>query len=369
MLRDSVRTFLDENAPVEHLRRLRDSRHPQGFSRALWKSFVEMGLTGVLIPEAHGGLGLGHVEAGVIMEEIGRHLTPTPFLSSAVLAAAALIHGGTEAQQAEHLPGIARGERIATLAVEESPKHGPHKTSFKATRVGTAFRLDGMKNFVIDGHVSDLIILPARTSGVPGEVDGITLFLVDATTNGYFAERTVAVDTHNAARLSFMSCAVGPDAVLGEVDNGFRLLEGILNVGRAAVAAELLGIADEAFARTMVHLGERKQFGRIIGEFQALQHRAAQLYTEIEITRAAVLKALQSLDEDFDTATAIVAVAKARAGATARLAVQEAVQMHGGIGMTDEFEIGFFMKRARVCEELFGDANFHADRLARLYGY
>jgi len=369
MLRDSVRSFLSENAPVEHLRRMRDSRHPQGFSRALWKSFVDLGLTGVIVPESNSGLGLGYVDVGVIMEEIGHHLTPTPFLSTAVIGATALIRGGTEAHKTEYLARIARGERIVALAVEENPKHAPLKTAFKATRAGTLFKLDGIKTFVVDGHVADLLIIPARTAGVPGDADGITLFLVENTANGVFVERTLAVDTHNAARVSLTSCMVNPENVLGEVDNGFRLLEGILNVARAAVASELLGVADEAFTRTLDYLKQRRQFDRAIGEFQALQHRAANLYAEIEITRAAILKALQTLDEDFDTATAIVAVAKARAGSTAALAVQEAVQMHGGIGMTDEFEIGFFMKRARVCQELFGDANFHADRLARLYGY
>jgi alkylation response protein AidB-like acyl-CoA dehydrogenase len=369
MLRDSVRSFLTENAPVEHLRRMRDSRHPQGFSRALWKSFVDLGLTGVIVPEAYSGLGLGYVDVGVIMEEIGHFLTPTPFLSTAVLGTTALTRGGTEAHKTEYLPRIARGERIVALAVEESPKHAPLKTAFKATRAGQAFRLDGIKTFVVDGHVADLLIIPARTAGVPGDADGITLFLVESTANGVFVERTLTVDSHNAARVSLTSCMVSAENVLGEVDGGFRLLEGILNAGRAAVSCELLGVADEAFTRTTRYLKERRQYGKAIGEFQALQHRAAHLYTELEITRAAVLKALQTLDEDFETATAIVAVAKARAGATATLAVQEAVQMHGGIGMTDEFEIGFFMKRARVCQELFGDANFHADRLARLYGY
>jgi alkylation response protein AidB-like acyl-CoA dehydrogenase len=182
-------------------------------------------------------------------------------------------------------------------------------------------------------------------------------------------ERTVMVDAHNAARITFGGVDVDADAVIGEIDHGFALLDGVLNVGRAAVAAELTGVGDEAFGRTLSYLRERKQFGQPIGAFQALQHRAARAFTEIEITRAAVLKALQVLDSNFEKAAPIVAVAKARAGATAALAVQEAVQMHGGIGMTDEFDIGFFMKRARVAEELFGDGGFHADRLARLRNY
>jgi alkylation response protein AidB-like acyl-CoA dehydrogenase len=213
------------------------------------------------------------------------------------------------------------------------------------------------------------LIVAARTAGAAGERDGLTLFLVDPKAKGIEIERTAMVDSHNAARVKFDSVEINADGVLGEVDQGGLLLEGVLNVGRGAVASEMVGIAEGVFGRTISYLKERKQFGKAIGEFQALQHRAAQLYIEIEITRAAVLKALQTLDTNFEKASAAVAVAKARAGSTATLAVQEGVQMHGGMGMTDQFDIGFFMKRARVCQELFGDSNFHADQLARMKGY
>jgi alkylation response protein AidB-like acyl-CoA dehydrogenase len=369
MLRDSARGFLGKNAPVSHLRALRDRRDETGFSRELWQQFAEMGFTGILIPEAFGGSGLGHVEAGVVMEETGRTLTPSPFLSTALLAASALARGGSDAQKREHLPKIADGSLIAALAVDETSKHRPNRITLQAVRSGNGFALRGSKAFVIDGHVADLLIVAARTAGAPGEKDGITLFVVDRKAKGLETERTVMVDAHNAARLDFDSVQIDADAVLGEVDQGWRLLDGVLNVGRAAVAAELTGVGDEAFTRTVGYLKERKQFGRVIGEFQALQHRAAHLYSEIEITRAVVLKALQTLDEDFEQAGPVVAIAKAKAGASATLAVQEAVQMYGGIGMTDEFDIGFFLKRARVGQELFGDANFHADALARLKQY
>ena len=369
MLRDSVRSFLRENASVEHLRRLRDSNDSHGFSTDVWRSFVELGFAGILLPESFGGLGLGYVEVGVVMEEMGRHLSATPFLSTAVLATTALVRGGSEAHKSQYLPGIARGTLIAALAVDETAKHGAQRINLRADRHGDSFRLNGTKTFVVDGHVADLLIVAARTSGAAGEIGGLTLFLVDPATNAVKTERTVMVDSRNAARLIFENVTVNADAVLGEVDGGFGLLEAVLNVGRAAVSSELLGLSEEAFVRTVSYLGQRKQFGRLIGEFQALQHRAAHLYSELEITRAAVLKALQVLDTAFDAAAPIVAVAKARAGATAALAVQESVQMHGGIGMTDEFDIGLFMKRARVGQELFGDANFHTDRLARLSGY
>jgi alkylation response protein AidB-like acyl-CoA dehydrogenase len=369
MLRDSARGLISDKAPVAHLRQLRDAEDATGFSRELWKAFADMGFSGLLVPEKFGGSGLGCVEAGVVMEEIGRTLMPSPFLSTAVLAASALSRGGSAAQQAEHLPKIADGSLLAALAIDEGTKHRPLLTKMQAVRSGSGFRLAGDKAFVVDGHTAGLLIVAARTAGAAGERDGLTLFLVDPRTKGIEIERTAMVDSHNAARIKFDHVEVDADGVLGDVDQGFALLEGVLNIGRGALASEMVGLSEEVFGRTMGYLKERKQFGKLIGEFQALQHRAAELYIEIEITRAAVLKAQQALDADFANASAAVAVAKARAGSTATLAVQEAVQMHGGMGMTDQFDIGFFMKRARVCQEFLGDSHFHADQLARMKGY
>ncbi|HXD12674.1 MAG TPA: acyl-CoA dehydrogenase family protein [Xanthobacteraceae bacterium] len=369
LVRDSARAFLADHGPVSHLRKLRDSRDAEGFSRALWKKFAEMGFCGVLVPEDLGGSGLGYVEAGVVMEEIGRNLTPSPFLSTSIVGATALLRDGNKARSRELLPKIAAGDLLLALAVDERAKHAPSATALRAERSGNGFALTGDKCFVVDGHVADLLIVAARSAGAPGETDGLTLFLVDAKAKGIETERSVMVDAHNAARIKFDRVQVDADAVIGEVDRGWRLLEGVLNAGRAAVAAELIGVGEGAFGRTLTYLKDRKQFGQPLGSFQALQHRAAHLFTELEITQAAVLKALQVLDSDFERAATIVSVAKARAGASATLAVQEAVQMHGGIGMTDEFDIGFFMKRARVGQELFGDAGFHADRVARSQNY
>ncbi len=369
MLRDSARGLISDKAPVTHLRKLRDDKDAAGFSRDLWKTFAEMGFAGLLVPEEFGGSGLGAVEAGVVMEEIGRTLMPSPFLSTGVLAASALTRGGNAGQKSEYLTRLAKGELIAALAVDEGAKHRPLKTALQAVRSGNGFKLKGAKAFVVDGHVADLLIVAARSAGKPGDRDGLTLFLVDSKAKGIEIERTAMVDAHNAARIVFNDTDVTADGVLGEVDQGGALLEGVLNLGRAAVASEMTGLSEEAFSRTVTYLKERKQFGKLIGEFQALQHRAAHLYTEIEITKAAVMRALQTLDADSDKAGAAVSVAKAKAGSTATLAVQEAVQMHGGVGMTDAFDIGFFMKRARVCQELFGDAAYHADQLARLKSY
>jgi alkylation response protein AidB-like acyl-CoA dehydrogenase len=369
LLRDSARGLISDKAPVSHLRALRDGKDKDGFSRDLWKTFSEMGFTGLLVPEDFGGSGLGCVEAGIVAEEIGHTLLPSPFLASSVLTASALSRAGSKAQKAEYLPKIADGSSIGSLAIDEGGKHRPHTITLKATRSGNGFKLKGAKAFVVDGHVADLLIVAARTAGAESDAKGITLFLVDPRTKGIEVERTVMLDAHNAARVAFNDAEVTADGVLGEVDQGGAILDGVLNIGRAVVASEMLGVGDEAFSRTAQYLKERKQFGKLIGEFQALQHRISHLYVELEITRAAVLKALQTLDEDFDNAAPIVSVAKARAGTTGTLAVQESLQMHGGIGMTDQFDIGLFMKRMRVCQELFGDSNFHADRLAALRAY
>ncbi|WOH82276.1 acyl-CoA dehydrogenase family protein [Bradyrhizobium sp. BEA-2-5] len=369
MLRDSARGLISDKAPVSHLRGLRDAKDATGFSRDLWKTFAEMGFSGLLVPDQFGGSGLGCVEAGIVMEEIGRTLMPSPFLATSVLAASALSRGGSEAQKAQHLPKIADGSLLAALAIDEGAKHRPLQTKLQATRSGNGFKLSGDKAFVVDGHTADLLIVAARTAGSAGDKNGLTLFLVDPKAKGLAVERTAMVDAHNAARIEFVNVEVNADSVLGEVDQGFGLLEGVLDIGRGAVAAEMVGLSEEVFGRTVEYLKSRKQFGKLIGEFQALQHRAAELYVDIEITRAAVMKALQAIDTDIDKAATAVAVAKARAGTTATRAVQEGVQMHGGMGMTDQFDIGFFMKRARVCEELFGDANYHTEQLASGKGY
>ena len=362
LLKEAAEGFLNENAPIAHLRKLRDSRHPDGVSRELWRAFGEMGFAGVVIPEEHGGSGLGAVEAGVVAEALGRTLTPSPFMGSCVLAATVL-KGGSAAQQAAWLPRIAAGEAILALAVDEGPKHAPAKMAATAVRSGNGFRLNGAKGFVLDGHVADALIVAARTE------DGLGLFLVDPSTGGVVVERTVMVDAHNAARVTLTDVEVDADALIGSVEAGEALLEGALNLGRACAAASLTGAGDQAFQTTLDYLRTRKQFGKLIGEFQALQHRAAHLFSEIEIARAAVMGALQALDEGRGSAPLAVSVAKAKAGRVAELAVQEAVQMHGGVGMTDEFDVGLFMKRVRVLNELLGDAGFHQERMARSQGF
>lgn len=362
MLQDAADGFLNERAPIAHLRKLRDERDADGVSRALWRAFGEMGFAGIIIPEALGGMGLGAVEAGVIAESLGRTLTPSPYLGSSILSAKVLVDGGSQAQQA-WLPRIAAGEAILSLAVDEGAKHAPSRITTRAERAGNGFKLNGAKAFVLDGHVADALIVVATAE------EGVTLFLVDPATAGVEIERTVMVDAHNAARITLTDVAVDADAVIGAVGGGEALLDGALNLGRACAASSLTGAGDQAFKTTMEYLRTRKQFGKLIGEFQALQHRAAHLFSELELARAATIGAQIAIDEGREDAPLAASIAKAKAGRVAELAVQEAVQMHGGVGMTDEFDVGLFMKRVRVLNELLGDAGFHAERMARAQGF
>jgi alkylation response protein AidB-like acyl-CoA dehydrogenase len=368
MLKDSAKPFLAEHASVKHLRALRDSNDSTGFSRDLWAQFAEMGFTGVLVPENHGGMGMGHVEAGIILEEIGRNLTPSPFLTTAVAAVEALKASGAHLRD-EWLPKIVSGDAIIGLAIDESAKHRPAATALVAARSGNGFTLSGKKQFVVHGHVADMLIVSARTAGAAGEEDGITMFAVARDAAGLTANAERLADSSFAARVTLDNVHVDSDAVIGEVDAGWSILAKLLNAGRVGAAAEMTGVGGAAMDITFDYLKTRKQFGQMIGEFQALQHRAAHLYSEMEVTRSIVYKAQQLLDDGDPRAEMFVAVAKAKAGNSCNLAVREGVQMHGGMGMTDAFDIGLYMKRDRGLNEFFGDARFHADRVAQMNGY
>ena len=361
MLRDTARGFMaDEGAIAKQLRHWRDIQCKDGFGHDLWKQFAELGFNGILIDEADGGLGLGHVEAGIVLEEIGRNLTPSPFLTSAVAFVSAL--KGTALRE-RYFPGIISGDTVAAVAIDEGPKHRPEAIAMQAVRSGNGFSLSGRKQFVVHGASADVTLVAARTE------EGLTLFAVEKGANGLEIEGVRLADSSIGARLTFDNVAVDADAVVGEVGGGEAVLSRLLGAGRAGAAAELVGVGTASMDMTVDYLKQRKQFGKLIGEFQALQFRAAHLYSELEIARAATLKAQQLLDEGSVDAAAMIAVAKAKAGRASTLAVQEGVQMHGGIGMTDEYDIGLYMKRDRVLNELFGDAGYHADQLARTKGY
>jgi len=363
MLRDAARDFVTQRAPISHLRQIRDSRDEIGFSRELWAEMVEMGWAAILVPEEHGGLGYGYTGLGLVLEETGRTLTPSPLLGTALTGATALLLAGTPGQCAELLPELAAGERILALACDERSTHAPERIEARVERRGEGYVLNGRKTAVLDGAAADTFIVSASGAA------GISLFLVAANAPGVTVEPYPALDISVAANVKFEQVELPGAALLGALDEAQPVLERILDIARIGSAAELLGVAQEAFERTMDYLKERKQFGVPIGSFQALQHRAAQLHAEIEMCKSVVLKSLQTLDEGSEDIAELASLAKAKVSTTAHKAATEAIQMHGGIGMTDDFDIGFFLKRCRILETLYGDRNFHLDRYARLRGY
>ncbi|KEO92165.1 acyl-CoA dehydrogenase [Erythrobacter longus] len=369
MLADSASGFLAEEGNInKQLRHWRDRDCKDGFGHGLWKQMAEMGFTGMLVAEDDGGLGMGHVEAGIVLEEIGRNLTPSPFLTSSVLAATALGHASSDLK-GRYLPGLIEGESVFAVAIDETAKHRPSRIATKAEKSGNGFKLTGSKSFVIQGASSDMIVVAARTSGSDEDEHGITLFAVPKDVNGMSQNPVRLVDSSMASHITFDGVELDGDAVIGEVDGGREVLNAMLAAGRVGAAAEGVGVAQGAMDMTIDYLKQRKQFGKVIGEFQALQHRAAHLYSEVEIARAATIKAQQLLDEGAPSADLMTSVAKAKVAKAAGLAVKEGVQMHGGIGMTDEYDIGLYMKRDRALAEFLGDAYFHANRVAELSGY
>ena len=369
MLRDAARDFLSSRAPVSHHRQLRDSGLAEGFSRELWTEMAEMGWAAIIIPEAYGGLDYGHTGLGLVLEESGRTLTPSPLISTALLSASALILSGNEDLCEQWLPQIAGGEKLLSMAFEESSHHHPATVNTLAEPASDGYRLNGTKQAVMDGNTADAFIVSARTRLGEDPCEGISLFLIPSNADGLEVENTKLLDNRCSSRLHLDDVLVSRNQLLGSLHGGCPILKKALDHGRIGMAAEMLGIAQEVFERTVEYLKERKQFGVPIGVFQALQHRAAILFGEIELCKSVVLKALQAIDEGSDELPVLASLAKAKCGQTASLATAEGIQMHGGIGMTDEFEIGFFIKRWRALNQQLGDSRFHLDRLARLRGY
>jgi acyl-CoA dehydrogenase len=371
LLQQTAREFVAGRSSFKRLRALREG-DDDGFSRALWQEMGRLGWLGIVLPVEHGGLGLGYVDLMVVMEELGRGLMPEPMLSSVLLGANAVLLGGSAAQQAEHLPAVAAGERILTLAHQETGgRYRPHHVETRAASAGSGWTLSGLKIQVLDGHVADHLVVSARTAGQADDPEGITLFLIPRDTAGVRVERLSRVDSRNAAIVELRDVRAGRDALVGEAGGGGALLGRVLDRATIALSAEMLGSMLAAFEMTVEYLKTRVQFGVLIGTFQALKHRAARMFVETELARSAVMHAHRVLDEGRDDAEVarVAALAKARCSDAFLLIGDEAVQMHGGIGMTDEHDIGFFLKRARAAAVTFGDAAYHRDRIAQLDGY
>ena len=372
LLKDSAKAFVDQNAPVSVLRGLRDSKDAQGYDQNLWRQMLELGWAGMAIPEAYGGFEFGYGGLGVVLEESGRTLVSSPLIATVLLGASAINELGSDAQKSEFLPQVVSGELLLALAIDEKPHHRPCRIETSAVKSGEGYVLNGCKTFVLDGHIANKLVVVARTSGAIDDEAGLSVFLVDAAAEGVSINRSWMVDSRNSSMLSLNDVKVGADALLGAEGDAYTSLTRVLDIGRIGVAAEMLGSMQQAFEITLDYLKQREQFGVLIGSFQGLQHRAAEMYSEIELCKSAVRAALAALD-DADKTDADIAefasIAKAKLSEVATLVSNEAVQMHGGIGMTDEYDIGFYMKRARVAAAFLGDALFHRERYASLNGF
>ncbi len=365
LLRESAQTFLADQSPVSRMRELRDDFDDTGYTPALWKQMADLGWLGILIAEEHGGSDMGLGELGVVLHECGRVLAPEPLLSTLLLGANAIRLGDNEALQKDVLPAVAEGDRIVAFALEESGRFDPYGVATRAESAGGGHTITGTKTHVLDAHVADQIVVVARTAGDAGDREGLALFLVDANAKGVSITRTRRIDGRNAALVELDGVEVGADRMLG----GSDLLDQVIDQATVGLAAEMIGTAEEAFERTLTYLKDREQFGSKIGTFQALRHRAAEMFSELEFARSVVRDALSAVDEGRDDASLCVSAAKAQTSKAARLVGAEAIQMHGGIGMTDEEEIGLFFKRLKAAELSLGDATYHRRRFASLQGY
>ena len=368
-LKDTAKSFAEERSPITHFRSLRDMSDPMLWDKNIWNEMSKLGWLGIMIPEEFGGSNFGLSGICVVLQECAKTLTPSPLFASGVLGAYAINNYGTKEQKEKYLPLIANGELTTSVAVDESSHHNPYDTVLIAKKSSDEYILSGKKNFVIDGTSSDLLIVLARTSGEKGDSTGLTLFLVDPTNEGIDRIKLEMADSRNYANIIFDNVKISSKNILGDIEAGGEAIDDVLDIGRIAMSAEMLGNSEAAFETTLDYLKQRKQFGVLIGSFQALQHRAAEMFCEIELTKSSVIAAMRAADERSNDVQRLSSLAKTVAGETLHLVSNEAIQMHGGIGVTDEYDIGFFLKRARVAEQIFGSAKFHTERYANLSGF
>ena len=368
-LKDTAKNFAEERSPITHFRSLRDNSDPILWDKDMWQEMSKLGWPGIMIPEEFGGSNFGLSGICVVLQECAKTLTPSPLFATGVLGAYAINNYGTKEQKEKYLPLIANGKLTTSVAVDESSHHNPNDTLLIAKKSADEFILSGKKTFVIDGTSSDLLIVLARTSGEKGDSTGLTLFLIDSNNDGIDRIKLEMADSRNYANIIFDNVKISSNNILGDIEAGGEAIDDILDIGRIAISAEMLGNSEAAFETTLDYLKQRKQFGVLIGSFQALQHRAAEMFCEIELTKSSVIAAMRAADERSNDVQRLSSLAKTVAGETLHLVSNEAIQMHGGIGVTDEYDIGFFLKRARVAEQIFGSAKFHTERYANLSGF
>jgi alkylation response protein AidB-like acyl-CoA dehydrogenase len=365
---ETVGSFVKKQSPVSRLRAMR--LDPVGWSRDMWRQMGELGWLAIPFPESVGGLGGSFVDAALILEQLGTTLVPEPFIP-ALASAAAILKAGTEEQARDWLGPVLAGEWSLALAIDEAQSRF-HATDVRtrAERAGGAYRITGEKRWVVNGHAADAIVVSARTSGGERDPDGVSLFVVDRDAPGLHVQPVRSMDGHHAAILRFEGVEIGEDRRLGAEGEARGALELAMDVGAAAACAEGLGVVSTALGMTVDYLKTREQFGVKIGTFQALQHRAVDMFVEVELCRSmAILAALKVGDPDEGERKGAVSAAKVQLAWGGRYVTQQAIQLHGGIGVTDEHDIGLYFKRMNVLNALFGDEEHHVARYAGLPGF
>ena len=364
MLKSSAKELLDLKSPISLMRELRDDNYNQ-FDPDLWKEMVEMGWTALTVPEEYNGLNFGYVGLGQVIEEMGKKLTVSPMISTVLVSTTIVGLSKNEVLKSKLFDEIMSGKKLCTLAHEESSHHNPNIDLSIISNNNEKFILNGKKRFVIDGTISDYLIVSANS-----ESNGsLELVIIDSKSKGITFNNKVHMDSKIYSDISFNNVEFSKDNFLSTENDGKKILKKVLDIACVGLAAEMLGNIQQAFDMTIQYLKEREQFGVKIGSFQALQHRSAIMFGEIELCKSIVLKALQAIDSGDKNLPELASLAKSKLGLTSKLVTNEAVQMHGGIGVTDDADIGFFLKRVRVSQRIFGDSNYHLDRVAKFNSY
>jgi len=365
MLRQSARQFLETECSMTYVRKMMED--DTGYSPEQWKKMAELGWQGLIIPEEYGGSGLDMIDMTVVLEEMGRVVMPGPFFATVILGGLAIDLGGSKAQKKKYLPKIADGSLKATLAqVEESGRWDADGIMMPATKTDSGFTLSGTKLFVHDAHNSDLLIVPARTRG-KGGTKGITLFLVDARSQGVQISLLKTMDqTRKLCEVSFADVQVGKDAVLGKANDGWTLLDRLIDRAKVALCAEMCGGAQRVLEMSVDYAKVREQFGKPIGSFQAIQHKCANMMVQTESAKSATYYAAWAVANNVAEAHLSACMAKAYGSDAYRIVSGEGIQIHGGIGFTWEHDMHLYFKRAKGSEVTFGDATWNRELVAQV---
>lgn len=365
MLVDTVREFVKKESPVERMRKLRDSE--LGWDKAVWQKMGELGWLGVMFPESAGGMGMSFVEAGLILQELGTTLVPEPVIPLLVTGSAIAKAGTPEQIERFLTPSLGGAESLALAWNEEQSRHDASCIRTHAHASGAGFTLRGKKRWVLNGHAADHIVVSARTSGDEADADGISLFVIDPSLPGVKLQRVQMMDGQKGAFIELADVEVGKDRLLGEAGKAGPLLDALMDLGAAATVCEASGILQAVLWMTRNYLMERKQFGVPIGSFQALQHRTVDMFVETELTKSvAMLAMIKAEDPDPNERRRAISAAKASVIESGAFVTRQGIQLHGGIGVTDEHDVGLYFKRMHILATLFGDDAYHVARYAEL---